>query len=170
MSHLFPSSTFTTSVFACCSMLRIHDRMFWKVFSSCTAAANYDTPRLCIQASCTGALPSHRRPAGFPWLHGSMLHSSTSTRKSYRKAAAETLEMHAAQPHYRNQVPMLSILALRHCTSRGVLTLCDCAKPLLARSIPDLKLDLLAIKLNSSDLEIDPYENINEKCSHFEIF
>ena len=63
--------------------------------------------------------------------------------------------MHAAQPHYRDQVPMVSILALRHCTSRGVLTLCDCAKPLLARSIPDLKLDLLAIQLDRADLEVD---------------
>ena len=31
--------------------------------------------------------------------------------------------------------------------------------PLLAGSVPDLKLDLLAIKLNCSDLEINPYKN-----------
>ena len=32
----------------------------------------------------------------------------------------------------------------------------DRAEPLLARGVPDLKLDLLTIKLYGSDLEIDP--------------
>lgn len=31
----------------------------------------------------------------------------------------------------------------------------DCAEALLARSIPDLQLDALAVELNSPDLEID---------------
>ena len=35
----------------------------------------------------------------------------------------------------------------------------DGSEPLLAGSVPDLKLDLLAIKLNCSDLEINPYKN-----------
>ena len=35
----------------------------------------------------------------------------------------------------------------------------DGAEPLLPGSVPDLKLDLLAIKLNSSNLEINPYKN-----------
>ena len=35
----------------------------------------------------------------------------------------------------------------------------DGAEPLLPGGVPDLKLDLLAIKLNSSNLEINPYKN-----------
>ena len=34
----------------------------------------------------------------------------------------------------------------------------DGAEPLLPGGVPDLKLDLLAIKLNSSNLEINPYK------------
>ena len=39
----------------------------------------------------------------------------------------------------------------------------DGAEPLLPSSVPDLKLDLLAIKLNSSNLEIDPCKQLVKK-------
>ena len=39
----------------------------------------------------------------------------------------------------------------------------DRAEPLLPGCVPDLKLDLLAIKLNSSNLEIDPCKKISEQ-------
>ena len=42
----------------------------------------------------------------------------------------------------------------------------DGAEPLLARRVPDLKLDLLAIKLNSSNLKINPCIKMNETFYH----